>query len=137
MLALALLILGCAKEPPDLKAMGIWTGNPPLPKDVLADPTMADMVKALEGSLSLHIKSNHTYRLDCWGVKEGKWKLANNLVLMEETSSRSIMSAIFGNGPDLGSVNAEGKRSYSAVLSQDGKTLTFLMGKLGDVEFKR
>lgn len=136
-LVIATLALGCAKEPPDVKVMGIWTGDPPLQKEFKEDPKLRDLAEFLKDSLQLHLKSNHTYRLDCWGTKEGKWKLSNRLISMEETTSRSILGDLLGEGPELGSVDSSGKRTYSAVISKDEKTLTILMGKLGDVEFHR
>ncbi|HVT14157.1 MAG TPA: hypothetical protein VHE55_17985 [Fimbriimonadaceae bacterium] len=131
----AILLSSCSKPKPEDKVVGTWLGNPPIPKSLAGDPNFSALNDMMKDSVQLELKGDHTYTLRTWTRKRGKWKLAQRLVQFEETGSSSDFP--FPVDFEFGKPTSQGTRTYSAVLASDGKTLTLMLGKMGDIDFHR
>lgn len=130
------VVLGCAKATPEDKVAGGWTGDPPFAEKFTNDPNLHQMAEFFKDSVELDIRNDHTYVLRFGGLKRGTWKLAPRRVDFEETYSQSPfqgMDDFFA----IGSVDASGKRKYSAVISADDRKLTILLGRDGKIVLHR
>jgi hypothetical protein len=135
--AAAVLLGGCGKPLPEESVVGTWVGDPPLAAELRQDPLYRQFVEALQDSVQLQLKDDHTYVLETWARKSGKWKILNNLILFEERDSRSPFGAGLEKLMEFGKLDSKGNRTYSAVLSKEKSNITLLMGANGEVVFHR
>jgi hypothetical protein len=132
------MLAGCSRSSkPEDKVIGTWIGDPPMVAQMKKDPQLQQFAGMMEDSVRLDLKPDHTYSLQDFDTRSGKWEMTARVIKFVETDSHSFMPSSFDDQFQFGSVSKEGARSYSAVVSADDKKVTLFMGKLGDVEFHR
>jgi hypothetical protein len=134
---LPLLLLGCKKAAPDDKLTGTWLGDPPMFTNMKNDPGMRQFSEMMRDTVRLELNRDHTYMLDFFARKTGKWTATNRLVRFEEESSKMPFSG-FGDNPfEIGEVNSKGVRTYTAVMDPGGKSMRMSMGEMGETSLHR